>query len=140
MYTLLMILFVFLCLFLALFILLQQGKGDLGVGSMQGSQMLFGGSGGQGFFEKATWGMGILFILGSLGLSILKSRQTRSSILEGVTAQKNQPVQPVMPQAPMQTEAPVTDEAEKLSTTKTAQDDVASTVKTSVDTETETAE
>ncbi len=99
MYTLLMVFFVFLCIFLGFFILLQQGKGDLGVGSMQGSQMLFGGSGGQGFFEKATWIMGALFILGSLGLAIVKSRETQASILEGYTAPKVQPIQPITTQA-----------------------------------------
>ena len=84
MFAFLMFFFVILCLFLALFILIQQGKGDLGLGSMGGSQMLFGGSGGQNFFEKATWVMGAIFILGSLGLSVLKSREQRASILEGI--------------------------------------------------------
>lgn len=84
MYSFLMALFIILCFFLAVFVLIQQGKGDLGLGSMGGSQMLFGGSGGQGFFEKATWIMGAIFIFGALGLSILKSREQRSSILEGV--------------------------------------------------------
>lgn len=84
MFTFFMILFVILCVFLAIFILIQQGKGDLGLGSMGGSQMLFGGSGGQNFFEKATWTMGAIFILGALGLSILKSKEQRASILEGV--------------------------------------------------------
>ncbi len=78
-----MILFIFLCVFLAVFILIQQGKSDWGLGSMSGSQILFGGSGGQGFFEKTTWFLGAIFILGSLGLAILKSKEARSSILEG---------------------------------------------------------
>lgn len=86
MYTLLMVLFIILCFFLALFILIQQGKGDLGLGSMGGGQMLFGGSGGQGFFEKATWIMGAIFIFGSLGLAILKSKEQRASALEGYKA------------------------------------------------------
>ena len=88
MFAFLMFFFVILCLFLALFILIQQGKGDLGLGSMGGSQMLFGGSGGQNFFEKATWVMGAIFILGSLGLSVLKSREQRASILEGMHVQQ----------------------------------------------------
>ena len=85
--SLLMILFVILCFFLALFVLIQQGKGDMGLGSLGGgSQMLFGGSGGQEFFEKITWIMGVIFIFGSLGLSIMKSKQVETSRLGSYTA------------------------------------------------------
>jgi len=93
MYALLMALFIVLCIFLAIFVLIQQGKGDLGLGSMGGNQMLFGGSGGQNFFERATWIMGFLFILGALGLSILRSKEERSSVLEGVTVERKHQAQ-----------------------------------------------
>ncbi len=80
-------LFVLSALFLAIFVLIQQGKGDMGMGSLGGStQMLFGGSGGQTFFEKTTWILGAIFMLGALGLSVLKSRELRSSRLESFTA------------------------------------------------------
>ena len=88
MYTLCLVLFIVLCFFLAVFVLIQQGKGDLGVSNLSGSHKLFGGSGGQNFFERATWFLGALFVLGALGLSILKSREDRSSILDGVTMLK----------------------------------------------------
>ncbi|MFH0898704.1 MAG: preprotein translocase subunit SecG, partial [bacterium] len=43
-----MFFFILVCIFLALFILIQPGKGDMGLGSLGGgSQMLFGGSGGR---------------------------------------------------------------------------------------------
>ena len=75
MITLLMTLFIILCFFLVLIVLLQQGKGDMGLGGLGGgSQMLFGGSGGQEFFEKITWTMVGLFILGALGLTLLKNK------------------------------------------------------------------
>ena len=84
-----MVFFIILTFFLALLVLIQQGKGDMGLGSMGGgSQLLFGGSGGQSFFEKMTWFLGALFILGALGLSLLKSRQTRQSTLEGFVVEK----------------------------------------------------
>jgi len=86
--TLLTILFVILCFFFAIIILIQQGKGDMGLGSMAGGQMLFGGSGGQNFFERATWIMGALFIFGSLGLAILKSKEVRSSRLQGLASNR----------------------------------------------------
>ena len=90
MVTLLMILFVILCFFLLVFILLQQGKGDMGLGGLGGGQMLFGGSGGQEFFEKATWMMVALFIIGSLGIAILKSRAAVTSRLERHQTQAHQ--------------------------------------------------
>lgn len=78
--TLFVSIFVAVALFLGLFVLIQQGKGDMGLGGLGGgSQTLFGGSGGQSFFEKATWLLGGLFILGSLGLTVLKMRDVNSS-------------------------------------------------------------
>lgn len=101
MFTLLMILFVIFALFLAFFILLQQGKGDMGLGSLSGgTQMLFGGSGGQEFFEKTTWILGAIFMFGSLGLAILKSKEARESKLSGFVSQQTRKQQ--MPQLPPQ--------------------------------------
>ena len=68
-------LFAILCIFLVLIILVQKGKSSLGIGSISGNnQMLFGGSGGQTLFQKITWVMALLLIVGSLGLSTLKYR------------------------------------------------------------------
>lgn len=89
MITLLTTLFIILCIFLALFIFLQQGKGDLGMNSLgSGGQMLFGGSGGQNFFERATWLMGLIFVVGSLGLTILQSKYRNNSELSGFSVQR----------------------------------------------------
>ena len=95
MFTFLMIIFLLLCIVLGIFILIQSGKGDMGLGSLGGgSQMLFGGSGGQEFFERTTWVLGALFIVGALGLAVLKSKETRQSRLTGfVTSQKVAPQQ-----------------------------------------------
>jgi len=41
-----------------------------------GAQTLFGGSGGQDIFQKITWVLGGIFMAGSLGLSIIKSKGT----------------------------------------------------------------
>ena len=66
-------LFVIACIFMVLIILVQKGKGSMGLGSLGGSnQMLFGGSGGQDLFQKITWALVIIFLGGSLLLSILK--------------------------------------------------------------------
>ncbi len=82
MYTLMLTLLIIISILLAISIFIQQGKGDLGLGSLHsGSQMLFGGSGGQEIFEKATWILGALFMMGCLSLSIIKSRMAQSSLL-----------------------------------------------------------
>jgi len=84
MYALLMVLFVILAILLAVVILIQPGKGDMGLGSIgSGSQILFGGSGGRSFFEKVTWVMAALFIFGALGLSLLKTHGRQASSLSG---------------------------------------------------------
>lgn len=67
-------LFTFVCFLLVLIILVQQGKGSMGLGSLGGgTQMLFGGSGGQDIFQKITWVLGAIFMIGSLVLAIMKS-------------------------------------------------------------------
>ncbi len=71
--------FVLLSFLIVLLILLQKGKGSLGLGSMGGgAQLLFGGSGGQDIFQKTTWVLVALFLGGSLGLSIYKTKLSAS--------------------------------------------------------------
>lgn len=72
-YGILVTLFALLCLVLIFLVLMQKGKSSMGLGSLGGgSQMLFGGSGGQDFFQKLTWVLGAIFMLGSLGLAIMR--------------------------------------------------------------------
>ena len=48
----------------------------MGIGSIGGgTQMIFGGSGGQDIFQKTTWILGGLFMAGSLILALMKSHQ-----------------------------------------------------------------
>ena len=85
-------LFVFLCLILGALILIQQGKGDMGMGGLhRGTQALFGGSGGQTFFEKLTWALGAIFIFGALSLTVLKMREQNTS---RIAVHKSAPVMP----------------------------------------------
>jgi len=68
-------LFAFICFLLVLIILIQQSKGGMGLGSLGGgAQMLFGGSGGQDIFQKITWVLGAIFMVGSLVLALAKSK------------------------------------------------------------------
>ena len=98
MYTFLMVFFVILSALLAIVILIQPGKGDMGLGSIgSGSQILFGGSGGRGFFEKVTWVMATLFILGALGLSLIKSKEKQYSSLSGFKSTSSSAKQASLP-------------------------------------------
>lgn len=116
-YGILIALFIILCLLLIFIILLQKGKSSIGLGSLGGgSQLLFGGSGGQDVLQKATWIMGALFMSGSLFLALLK-KPTVSQVLERLQAQEIAaqkaavpvpPAQPTQPTKPAEPTPPAT--------------------------------
>jgi len=76
-YTLLTIVHILVCLFLIVVVLLQSGKAaDLaGAFGGMGSQTAFGPRGSATLLSKATTGSAILFMITSLSLSILATRQ-----------------------------------------------------------------
>lgn len=115
--SLLTVLFVLLCFFMILIILLQKSKGSLGIlGSAgSGAQLLFGGSGGQDFFQKLTWIFIACFLGGSLLLAILKTQETSTSKYADAVQQQAQQMPVELPleaqqQAQTQTQ-PVTEQA-----------------------------
>jgi protein translocase SecG subunit len=74
--------FFLVALSLALIILFLQGKGDLGVvGAWQGSQAVFGGSGGQDVVGKSVWVLGFIFMALCLYLSKSEVKHRFTSIL-----------------------------------------------------------
>lgn len=78
-FTIFSALFFLLCFLTVLIILIQRGKGNMGLGNVGGNnQMLFGSSGGQDIFQKITWIFLALFLGGSLSLSIIRARNTKS--------------------------------------------------------------
>ena len=94
-YGLLLSLYIFNCLLLIVVILIQQAKGSMGLGAMGGGQqILFGGSGGQELFQKATWVLGTIFLLGSLALAIMKSTNLQTSRYLGKQPVAQLPVKP----------------------------------------------
>ena len=75
-------LFLLITLILVLMILFLQGKGDMGTtGSWQGSQTIFGGSGGQDIIAKIVWVLGFLFMGTSFGLAKLEVLRKNRSVL-----------------------------------------------------------
>lgn len=71
---------VLLSLLIIIAVLIQEGKGDMGLGSAS-RQILFGGSGGQNILEKITWIMGFMFMAIALGLTIAKTKDHHSSVV-----------------------------------------------------------
>ena len=85
--VLLVILYVLVCLFLIMVVLLQQGKGaDLaGAFGGGGSQTSFGPRGTTNIMHRMTTGVFVLFVLLCLTLTILSGKR-RTSVMENVPA------------------------------------------------------
>ena len=116
MYTLLVIIHVLVSLILIFVVLLQSGKaGDLASAfGGAGSQAAFGARGAATVLTKATTICAILFMLTSLGLSIMFSRGTDSTVLDTLPAGEQPAVQqpsaePAEPAVPSGTETQPTE-------------------------------
>lgn len=104
-YELLVTLFVILCFVLILLILIQKGKSSMGLGGLGGgTQLLFGGSGGQDLFQKMTWVLGTIFMVGSLVLAMVK-RPSSSDLLRGLAQSQPAPAVPTKAPTPQNTQA-----------------------------------
>jgi len=99
--------YVFICLFLLLVILLQQGKGDMAAAFGGGSsQSAFGARGGATVLSKATAVLAVLFMLGALGLAIMGQRGP-GSLVSGAAPPRAPAAAPVTP-SPAATTPPAT--------------------------------
>lgn len=106
-YGLLVSLFIFICFLIIFIILLQKSKGSMGLGGLGGgTQMLFGGSGGQDLFQKITWFLVAIFMSGSLILTLMKSSSNRS-LQYSYKPAAAQPMLPAQSSAPVADQAPV---------------------------------
>jgi preprotein translocase subunit SecG len=84
-YVALIVLYVFICFFLILVVLVQQGKGADIAGAFGGggTQTAFGARGATTLLHKLTTGAFVGFILLSLVLTLFQARQ-RPSVVKGV--------------------------------------------------------
>lgn len=85
MLTGLLILHVVVCVLLTIVVLLQFGKGAE-AGAMMGSgssQAIFTSSAKGNFFTKMTTVLAVTFMVTSISLTILKSKESQSSIFDG---------------------------------------------------------
>ena len=119
MYILFLLIHILVCIFLIIVVLLQSGKAaDLaGAFGGMGSQTAFGPRGSATLLSKATTISAVLFMLTSLGLSILATKNAglASTVLEGGST-KSAPVRtqaPVAP-APLPSEVPATPSSQTI--------------------------
>jgi preprotein translocase subunit SecG len=97
----LVILYILVCLFLVMVVLLQQGKGaDLaGAFGGGGSQTSFGPRGTTNIMHRMTTGAFVLFVVLCLALAILSGKQ-RTSVMENVAppppVETSQPAEPAL--------------------------------------------
>ena len=104
MYTAITVLHIIVCLFVIFIILIQSSKGaEMGAAFGGSSQTLFGSRGASTFMSKLTTGTAILFMVTSLLLAVLASRQ--SSVMSSVPVQEI-PSQPI----PDTSAGPITDQ------------------------------
>jgi len=81
MLTFLTVVHISVCIFLAVIVLLQHGKGaDIGATFGGGSQTVFGARGAATFLSKLTVSCAILFMITSLSLAYLSSRGASKSL------------------------------------------------------------
>jgi preprotein translocase subunit SecG len=96
MFTFLVILYIFVCLFLILVVLVQQGRGaDLaGAFGGGGSQQTFGPRGAATVLHRLTTGFFVAFIILAMVLAVIESRPQSSVIREGAKNPKAAPKRP----------------------------------------------
>ena len=119
--VLLVVLYVLVCIFLVLVVLLQQGKGaDLaGAFGGGGSQTSFGPRSASNIMHRMTTGSFVLFVVLSLALAILSGKQ-RSSVMESVETPAAAAVETTQPEAVEPAVVPFVDEAQPATDDETA--------------------
>jgi len=92
---------VLVCVFLILVVLLQQGKGaDLSVFGGGSTQTAFGARGATTLLHKLTVASFVIFVLTTVGITILQSGPGTSSVMRQVAAEASQPAPAPAPSAP----------------------------------------
>jgi preprotein translocase subunit SecG len=109
-YSILIVVYVIVCVLLVLTVLLQQGKGAE-IGAVFGSSdTIFGSAGPASFLHKLTSGLAVLFMVLALILTYLSAHRVEDSIMQDVEVTTSpvttEPVEPA--EIPEIAPAPVT--------------------------------
>ncbi len=109
-YTLVVILHVFVCFLMIGAILLQSGKGaEIGASFGGSSQTVFGSRGPANFLSKLTVGVAAVFMLTSFSLAILAKQRNFSSTVIDLNKPKETSSAPATPPAPTTESHPAAD-------------------------------
>jgi len=99
MYSVFIFIHIIVCVGLIMVVLFQAGKGA-GLGNLfgggGGGDQLFSAPSGSAFIKKVTTGMAVVFIITSVMLTLLSSRQNRRSLLDTLPGDSGAPA-PVGP-------------------------------------------
>ncbi len=121
MHTILIVVYVIVCIFLVLTVLLQQGKGAA-IGAVFGSSdTVFGSAGPASFLHKITSGLAVLFMVLALVLCYLSAHRVEDSIMQDVEVTTSpvttEPVEPA--EIPETAETVIPEATEPVETTET---------------------
>lgn len=103
----LVIIHIIACLFLIFVVLLQSGKGaEIGATFGGSSQTLFGGRGATTFLNKLTTASAVIFMLTSLGLTMVTTTKSASVIKKQTTTAGPRALPQQLPAQPQQQGVP----------------------------------
>jgi len=96
-----------LAVILTILVLLQKSS-SIGLGAYSGSnESVFGAKGPAGFLVKATFTIGLIFLLNTIALGYMYNKNYNRSVVDEVPAKKSDiPTPPAVPAAPAPSKAP----------------------------------
>jgi preprotein translocase subunit SecG len=100
MITVLFIIQIVLAVILTILVLLQKSS-SIGLGAYSGSnESVFGAKGPAGFLVKATFTIGLIFILNTIALGYFYNKNYNQSVVDNLPSQSSIPTAPSVPTAP----------------------------------------
>ena len=112
MITILFVAQIVLAIILTILVLLQKSS-SIGLGAYSGSnESVFGAKGPAGFLVKATFGVGLLFILNTIALGYFYNKTYNRSVVDDLKVDVSaKPVPPALPESPAAPAAPAAPQA-----------------------------
>ncbi|PZT47978.1 preprotein translocase subunit SecG [Helicobacter valdiviensis] len=109
MISILLVLQFVLAVIITIVVLLQKSS-SIGLGAYSGSnESLFGAKGPAGFLAKLTFVLGVLFVINTIALGYLYTKDSKSSIVDNMVVPSTQaPVAPSVPNVPVANEGNTT--------------------------------
>ena len=108
MITVLFVTQIVLAVILTILVLLQKSS-SIGLGAYSGSnESVFGAKGPAGFLVKATFTVGLVFILNTIALGYMYNKNYNQSVVDHIKPEQQSgvPTPPAVPEAPAAPQAP----------------------------------